>query len=87
MATYIISYDLVKSEDYAPLAEKLKSLGQWAKVVESTWIIVSGLSCTEIRDSISDVVDDSSKIIVVESASVGAWKNVLCSNEWLKANL
>jgi len=87
MATYIISYDLVRKEDYAPLADKLKSLGQWAKVVESTWVIVSDLSCTEIRDSLTEVVDNSSKIIVVKSAGVGAWRNAICSNEWLKTNL
>jgi len=87
MTAYIISYDLVKNEDYGPLSEKIKSLGKWAKVVESTWVVVSDLTSTEIRDLLTDVVDSSSKIIVVQSAGVGAWRNSICSNEWLKTNL
>lgn len=87
MPTYMISYDLVKKEDYVPLAEKIKTLGQWARVVDSTWLIVCDLSCSEIRDKITEVVDESSRIIVVKTSGYGAWKNVICSNEWLKTNL
>ncbi|EHP6399727.1 hypothetical protein [Klebsiella quasipneumoniae] len=89
MAAYIISYDLVKagSKDYSNLYNAIKSLGKWAKVVESTWVVVSELSSVEIRDSLSLHMDAADRIIVVKSGNVGAWKNVICSNEWLKTNL
>ncbi|HZG12475.1 MAG TPA: CRISPR-associated protein Cas2 [Kurthia gibsonii] len=89
MATYIISYDLVKagSKDYSNLYSAIKSLGKWAKVVESTWVVVSELSSVEIRDSLTLHMDAEDRIIVAKSGNVGAWKNVICSNEWLKTNL
>lgn len=89
MATYIISYDLVKAKekDYADLYSAIKKLGQWARVVDSTWVIVSEMSSVEIRDALTIHMDASDRIIVVQSASVGAWKNAICSNEWLKNNL
>ncbi|MCD9134048.1 hypothetical protein [Escherichia coli] len=87
MDTYIISYDLVRNEDYEPIFEKIKSFGHWAKVVESTWVVVTDSSCTDIRDGLASVVDGSSKIFVVKSAGVAAWRNSICSNEWLKSNL
>ncbi|EJY8894334.1 CRISPR-associated protein Cas2 [Escherichia coli] len=87
MDAYIISYDLVKNEDYEPIFEKIKSFGLWAKVVESTWVVVTDLSCIDIRDGLASVVDSSSRIFVVQSAGAAAWRNSICSNEWLKTNL
>jgi len=87
MSTYIISYDLEKQDDYGPIFEKIKSLGQWARVVESTWVLVTDLSSTDLRDSLASVVSSGSRIIVVKSSGEGAWRNAICSNEWLKTNL
>lgn len=89
MATYIISYDLVKAgaKDYTNLYNAIKSLGKWAKVVESTWVVVSELSIVEVRDSLTLHMDATDRIIVAKSGNAGAWKNVICSNEWLKTNL
>jgi len=89
MTTYVISYDLVKakSKDYTELFDAIKTLGKWAKVVESTWIVVSDMSSVEIRDALTKHMDASDRIIVVQSGSVGAWKNSICTNEWLKNNL
>jgi len=77
MTTYVISYDLVKakSKDYTELFDAIKTLGKWAKVVESTWIVVSDMSSVEIRDALTKHMDASDRIIVVQSGSVGAWKN------------
>lgn len=87
MATYIISYDLVKKRDYEEIYNAIKSLGKWARVVESTWIVVSEKSCVEVRDYLLEHMDDDDQLFVTKSSGVGAWRNVRCSNEWLKANL
>lgn len=90
MASYIISYDLVKSksEDYVALFDAIKKLGKWGRVVESTWVVVSEMSAVQIRDALTEhLLDSNDRIIVVQSANVGAWRNIICSNEWLKANL
>jgi hypothetical protein len=87
MATYIISYDLIKTKDYPTLYEAIKSLGRWAKITESTWAITSDKTCSEVRDFILQYMDNDDRLFVVQSSGVGAWRNTKCSNEWLKNNL
>ncbi len=87
MATYIISYDLVNERDYEELYKTIKSLGKWARVVESTWLVVCEKTCTEVRDVLLDHMDTDDQLFVTKSSGVGAWRNVRCSNEWLKNNL
>ncbi len=87
MAAYIISYDLVNKRNYDELYESIKSFGKWARVVESTWVITSEKSCTEVRDELLNHMDSDDRLFVAESSGVGAWKNARCSNEWLKNNL
>lgn len=87
MTAYIISYDLIKSKDYESLYSAIKSLGKWARVVESTWVVTSDKTCTEIRDYLLKYMDNDDRLFVTQSSSIAAWKNVRCSNEWLKENL
>lgn len=87
MSTYVISYDLIKNKDYESIHNAIKTLGKWARVVESTWIITSDKTCTEVRDYLLKHMDDDDRLFVIQSSGIGAWKNVKCSNEWLKANL
>jgi len=87
MATYIISYDLVNEGNYGELYNAIKSLGKWARVVESTWIVVSDKTCAEVRDYLLEFMDDDDRLFVITSSRESAWKNVRCSNEWLKVNL
>ena len=85
--TYIISYDLAEGGDYNKLFEKIQSYPKWAHITESTWAVLSCKSASEIRDEISECLKTGSRLIVVESANVAAWRNSICSNEWLKNNI
>lgn len=85
--SYIISYDLVEGGNYDELFERIKSYGYWAHITESTWAVLSTDSASDIRDNIAECLSDGSRLIVVESANVAAWRNVICRNEWLKKNI
>jgi uncharacterized Zn ribbon protein len=85
--TYIITYDMAKGGSYDDLFEAIKSYGTWAKINKSTWAIVSESKSAEIRDNLGKHLPKGSSLFIVKSASVGAWRNVECSNEWLKKNL
>ena len=87
MATYLISYDLAEGGDYETLIAAIKSYGTWAHITESTWAVSTDKTATEVRDHLVGLMTKGSKIFVLKSASVGAWRNVICSNEWLKKNL
>lgn len=87
MSTFIISYDLAQGGDYNKLQEAIKSYGTWAHITESTWAIVTEKTHTEVRDHLNTFLIKGSRLIVIKSGTVGAWNNVICSNEWLQKNL
>ncbi|MDD2199669.1 MAG: hypothetical protein PHE08_08095 [Bacteroidales bacterium] len=73
--------------DYEALYEQIKSYGYWAHITESTFAVKSSKNATEIRDHLGEYLPKGSKLMVVQSAHVAAWRNTICSNEWLKKNL
>lgn len=85
--TFIISYDLPEGSDYTDLYVALKSYGTWAKVTKSTWAIVTEKKAKEVRNHLLEYIPDGGRILVVKSGSIAAWRNVICSNDWLKKNL
>jgi hypothetical protein len=84
---YIVSYDLTAGEDYGPLYEALKAYGTWAKISESTWAIVTEQTAAQIRDHLTQFIGKDDRLFIVKSGVAAAWRNVRCSNEWLKKNL
>jgi CRISPR/Cas system-associated endoribonuclease Cas2 len=88
MATYIVSYDLVKpGRNYEDLYNAIRSYGNWGKVNESVWAIVTATTAAQVRDNLSKYMDANDRIFVVKSGSEAAWRNAICKNEWLKENL
>lgn len=85
--SYIISYDLADGGNYEELFDHIKSYGYWAHITESTWAILTTKTASEIRDEMVKHLSDGSRLIVVESANVAAWRNVICRNEWLKEHI
>jgi cobalamin biosynthesis Co2+ chelatase CbiK len=89
MAKYLITYDLVgtdeNSQDYERLIEKIKAQGPpWAKVQKSVWVVKSSKSSMTIRDELSSAMDDNDRLFVVQLGSAGAWMNSICEDKFLK---
>jgi len=87
LTCYIISYDRSGAGSYEPLYAELKSYRTWARITESTWAIVTDETAVEIRDKLRQYFPDGSRIFVVKSGAIAAWKNVRCKNDWLKEHL
>ena len=95
--TYIISYDINQSESaasqkspgkvYEDLYAEIKSYGTWAHITDSCWAVVSADSATAVRDKLQTCMRHCDRLMVVQSAHVAAWKNVMCNSEWLQNNL
>lgn len=86
--SYIVSYDLRSvDKDYEPLYKALKGFPAWGKLTESTWCVVSEMSCVEIRNLLRKCVDDNDLLIVIRSGRKAAWIKTLIPNSWLKENL
>lgn len=89
MPCFIISYDLKggKSEEYSALYDAIKAYGTWAQITESTWAVVTDSEIKEVRDDLMQNLKDGDRLFVVKSGVAGAWRNVKCSNAWLRNHL
>lgn len=66
---YIISYDLNKSgQDYQKLYKAIKecSTGIWIHCLDSTWLIKSYKSTSEIQRILKNAIDDNDSLLVME---------------------
>jgi hypothetical protein len=90
LSSYLITYDIREPstpEVYDELHKAIKSYGTWAHITESCWAIVSDKKATEVRDHLEGFLRSQDRILVLQSANVAAWRNVICRNEWLKEHL
>lgn len=76
MAIYQISYDLRNKRDYKALYERIKSYGTWCRPLESTWVIRTGQSVTQVRDYLAGVMDGDDGLLVVALTGDAAWRNL-----------
>lgn len=86
MAVFVISYDLTgPNADYDSLHEKIKEFGTWAHVTESTWVVVSGLSATKVRDFVKGAIRGRAKLFVIRLQREAAWYGLSDEvSDWLK---
>jgi CRISPR/Cas system-associated endoribonuclease Cas2 len=88
MATYIVSYDLKKpGQNYEQLYEAIKSYDTWAHINESVWAVVTTNTAVQVRDNLSQYIDNNDRIFVIKSGVEAAWRNSMCKSEWLKEHL
>lgn len=74
---YIISYDLnTKGQDYDAIYNAIKdcSTGAWMHYLDSTWIIASYMSASEIETKLTKVIDSNDFFFVAEiTKNYGGW--------------
>lgn len=87
MATFIISYDLVKQRDYESLYKAIKAYGTWAHIHESVWAVVTNDSAESVCNNLLTHVDADDRVFVIKSGREAAWRGVLCTSKWLQDNL
>lgn len=82
MASYLITYDLRKNRDYTSLYSAIKSYGTWAKITESSWIVVTEQNAVQVRDFLSNSLDEDDRLFVMKYGGAAAWKNAIAQNDW-----
>jgi CRISPR/Cas system-associated endoribonuclease Cas2 len=87
MATFTVSYDLIKNKDYKGLCDELTRLGGHRAQL-SYWLLnVNVESARDLRDHLKGFVDDDDSLFISELTKNNA--PLLCrpgTNNWLKAN-
>jgi hypothetical protein len=89
MNTYLISYDLIRGRDYERLIQAIKDYPNWAKPLESLWLIKTSETVAQVRDRLINHVDADDKIFVIDVTG-RAWGTYNVNNEvidWIKNNL
>ncbi len=87
-----ISYDLNSpGKDYEAVIQRIKSLGNWAKVQKSFWYVNSTLTCAQAASQVWAVMDANDSLIVVDASNNEAsWYNLskevedYIKGKWLK---
>lgn len=88
MATYLISYDLnAPGRDYAAVTEYLKSMPKWWHRLDSTWLVVTDLSATALRDRLKSITDQSDEILVIRVDGSSWAGSGFSSYTWIRDNL
>lgn len=75
-------------QDYATLWDHLRSYWNWAKLLESVWLIRTASAAEQIRDAAVNYVDQNDKIFAVDiTGKDSAWRNLSDDiSEWIKSN-
>lgn len=91
MNTLLVSYDLrAPQKDYGKLWDHLKSYPNWARPLESVWLIKTASSAEAVRDVVRDhYIDSNDKLFVVDvTGQAAAWRNLGAElDQWIKNNL
>lgn len=90
MACYIIGCSLnAPGRDYVDLVEAIGRVGNAAwPCLESTWVVNSQKTASQIRDELKPYLEASDELIVAELAGTAAWRGLKGgSAEALKAVL
>lgn len=88
MSVYLINYHLRKQRDETNLQERIRSLGTCHRVFESSWVIASDKSTTQIRDELARFIDRDGRLLVTRLQGEAAWRRLEVElSLWLKIQL
>ncbi|KQX21522.1 hypothetical protein ASD39_00055 [Sphingomonas sp. Root50] len=89
MATFIITYDLIKQgQNYTDLIAKLKEYPTYWHAQGSVWIIETHQSAVAIRNNLKTCLDGNDKLIVAKLEGEAAWSGYNDNiSLWLKNRL
>ena len=69
----LITYDLkMQGKDYETLIDAIKSFPKWARLQGSVWYIKSDLSARQVKEFLSDYIDNNDSLFVAEMKDA-AW--------------
>ncbi len=84
---YAINYDLsAPNRDYSGLYESIKSFPNWWHYLESTWLIVTVNTPSQIWEKLKPHIDDDDSLLIIEVRdNVSGWMTKKAWN-WIHKN-
>ncbi len=88
MALFVVSYDLRKRKDYPTLWEEMDRLGGHKPLRSVYFVNVNLGTAAELRDHLSQYIDEDDQLIVVEFDEKPAHQRAnQGTNDWIKNNI
>ena len=90
MDTFLISFQLHNSNIYPSISEKIRTYPKWARIMENVWIIQSDKKLTDVRESISSIMNENGGSVLVIKINNDAWGTYAVNKEvtdWMKENI
>lgn len=67
MATFFVTYDLMKHKDYPKLSGRLEQYYGAKRVLLSVWVLKGIHSAKSIREDLTDYIDSDDRLLVIQS--------------------
>ncbi|WP_397428658.1 hypothetical protein [Pseudofrankia sp. BMG5.37] len=86
----MIGYDLtMPGQNYDGLITAIKGYGAWWHHLDSTWLVKSDKTPTQIRDDLAKHIDEGDELLVVDvSGDARAWHGFNQSgSDWLRKHV
>lgn len=91
MNKFLISYDLGLPEslsDYQNLKTYIRSFDQWAKPLQSVWLVISNKTAAQILDELKLKIDNNDKVLVIEIKDHWATRGISEKvTDWMQTNI
>lgn len=89
MATLLVGYDLNSpGQNYDALIDRLKQVGSnWWHRLDSSWLIKTTLSASELRDDLKRYIDSGDELLVLDVTGATWAATGFDSYDWLHARL
>lgn len=72
----LVTYDLNSpGQKYQRLIQAIKSVGQWCKCLESTWLLKTSLTAEQVASRLRQQLDNNDYLLViaVNPDNIGGW--------------
>lgn len=85
---YIVTYDLNNpGRNYENLLKRIKAYNGWARLVGSSYLVLTEQTATQIRNNLVQELDSNDKIYVSLMGNSAAWKGLGDEvSNWIKNN-
>ena len=90
MDSYLISFHLNNSDDYNQVSERIRSYPKWARVMSNVWFVKCDSKLTDVRESISSIINENGGSVLVIEVNNDAWGTYAVDKEvtdWMKENI
>lgn len=81
MATFFVTYDLMKQKDYPKLWDRLEQYYGAKRVLLSVWALKGHHSAKGIRTDLTNYIDSDDKLLVIESIDWAGLRLMVSPND------